>query len=84
MKPHICSHLACARPLSTRRFEQTMGANYVRADELIGTCDRAVDVRFGGEVDNAIDGLLADQLCDDIRVANVGFDDAKIRAWKSR
>ena len=38
-----------------RRFEQHEGSKRVRADEGVGFRDRAVNVRFGGEVDYCVD-----------------------------
>src|SRR5688500_1037018 len=80
MEANVRADLARARPLSARRLEQAVRTNDVRTNEFVRTRDRSVDVRFGSTVNDAVDGLVVDGLCDGIRIAYVLLDKAEVLA----
>ena len=59
------------QPVLAAGFEQGVCADDVGAHELAGAADRAIDVRFGSKVHNSVDGVLAQQACDQRGVADV-------------
>jgi hypothetical protein len=50
-----------AAPVGARSFQQTKGADDVGLDEVFGAMDGAVDVAFGGEVENGTGLVLGQQ-----------------------
>ena len=56
-----------------------MSADDVGLDEGVGALDRAVDVRFGGEVHDGVDALLAQQLLDQRGIADIAVDESELR-----
>ena len=60
-------------------FEQLEGADDVGLDEFAGAVDRAVDVRFGGEIDDGARLVLGEQAADKVKVADVALDEGVAR-----
>ena len=48
-------HGLAVQPERLRRLQERMRADDIGADEIIGPQDRAIDMRFGGEVHQRID-----------------------------
>ena len=61
-------------PCSERRLKQRVGAGDIGTDEHLRFKDRAVDVTFGGEVNNRVD-VAAEQLTDQRSIADVAVDE---------
>ena len=63
-----------------RSFEQDEGSKRVRADEGVGFGDRAVNVRFGREVDDCVDS--SDRVGNGGWILNRSVDEAVLYAFK--
>ncbi|CAM5367949.1 hypothetical protein RLIN73S_00790 [Rhodanobacter lindaniclasticus] len=62
-----------AAPVVARAFEQAQGADHVGLHELGRAVDRAVDVRFGGEIHDGIGLVFGQQLRHQRAVADVAL-----------
>ena len=60
-------------PVAAGGFEQGEGAVYVGADEVAGAVNRAIDVAFGGKVDDGAGAVLGQQAVDQLAVADVAL-----------
>ena len=56
-------------------FEQVEGADDVGLDEVFRTMDTAVDVRFGGEIDDGAGLVVGEEIHHEIEVADVAVDE---------
>ena len=54
--------------------QQQGGAEDIGGHKVIGLGDGAVDMGFGGQVENAGDLVFGADLCEDFRITNVTFD----------
>ena len=63
---------------SARRLEQHLRAEDVRAEEPAGIDDGQAVVRFGGEVDDGVDLVLADHVLDDVQIGDVRLDERDV------
>jgi hypothetical protein len=60
-------------------FEQAEGADDVGLDEVFRAMDAAVDVRFGGEINDGARLVLGEQPGDKIEIADVALDEEVAR-----
>ncbi len=67
-------------PEFTAGFEEVEGAENVGLDEVVGSFNRAVHVRFGGKVEDVGDGVVADNAQDGGLVAQVHALEVILRA----
>ena len=72
-------HRCQAVPVGADRFEQAEGADDVGLNEVFGAVDAAVDVRFGGKIDDGARLVLGEQPGDEIEVADVALDEEVAR-----
>ena len=63
-------------PVAARGFEQAEGADDVGGDEVFGTVDGAVDVAFGGKVDDGARAVFGQQAIHQRAVADVALHKA--------
>ena len=61
-------------PVGAHGFEQAEGADDVGLDEVFRAVDAAVDVGFGGKIDDGAGLVLGKQLGDEVEVADVALD----------
>jgi len=66
-------------PVGADSFEQAEGADDVGLDEVFRAVNAAVDVRFGGEIDDGPRLVLGKKPGDEIEVADVALDEAVAR-----
>ena len=57
------------------RFEEAEGADDIRLDEVFRTMDAAVDVRFGGKIDDGAGAVFGEQVRHEVEVADVAVDE---------
>src|SRR5205814_9237884 len=82
----VAGHLARRDVVQTphagamRSFEQRLRAEDVRAEEAAGVDHREAVVRLGGEVDDDLDPLLAEQALDKLAVADVPLNEAHVQS----
>ncbi len=92
VEEHVVAHGAVrAFPRGAGYIEEDVGAENVGAHEGFGAEDGAVDVAFGGEVDDGVDAVLGEEALDEGAVADVALDEdvagggartaARARAW---
>ena len=62
-------------PVGTDGFEQAEGADDVGLDEVFRAVDAAVDVRFGGKIDDGAGLVLGEQFGDEVEIADVALDE---------
>ena len=67
------------RPVGARGFEQSVGAVDVGRDEVAGAVDRAVDMRFGGQMDYAAGVIIDEQAVQRSAVADIGAAEDMVR-----
>ena len=67
-------------PVFAGRLKQGEGAHDVGAGEGERVFYRSVDMAFGGEVDNAVDPVLADYAAHGVEIGDVGAHESVIRA----
>ena len=67
------------RPVAAGGFEQDVGAGDVGLDEVAGAVDGAVDVGFGGEMDDAGGLVLGKEGIHGGPIADVGVGEAIAR-----
>ena len=65
--------LALRGPIGAHGFEQVEGPHDVGLDEILGTVNRAVDVRFRGEVDDCPRPVLFQQATHQREVADIAL-----------
>ena len=65
-----------AVPVGADGFEEAEGADDVGLDKVFRAVDAAVDVRFGGKVDDGARLVLGEQPGDEVEVADVALDEA--------
>ena len=68
-----------AVPVGADGFEQAEGADDVGLDEVFRAVDAAVDVRFGGKIDDGARLVLGEQPGDEVEVADVALDEEVAR-----
>jgi hypothetical protein len=61
-------------PVTTHFFQQVEGADDVGLDEIFRAVNGAVDVTFGGEVDDRARLVLRQQFADQFTIADVTLD----------
>ena len=66
-------------PVGADSFEQAEGADDVGLDEVFRAVNAAVDVRFGGKIDDGARLVLGKQPGDEIEVADVALDEEVAR-----
>ena len=66
-------------PIGPRRFEQTVCAEHIGADEGIGAIDRAVNMALRGQVHDDVGRVRVKHGIHRGTVANIGLDEAV--AW---
>ena len=72
------------KPVTFRCLEQGVGAHDVCLDELLGTENRTIDVRFGCKMHNCVDLVLLQQPVDQGAVADISPDEKVAGGvWKS-
>ncbi len=64
-----------AVPVGTHRFEQAEGADDVGLDEVFRAMDAAVNVRFGGKIDDGAGLVLGKQFGDEVEIADLALDE---------
>ncbi len=62
-------------PVGAHGFEQAEGADDVGLDEVFRAMDAAIDVGFGGEVDDGAGLVFGEQFGDQVEVFDVAFDE---------
>ncbi|MNV65932.1 hypothetical protein D3C71_1586560 [compost metagenome] len=60
-------------PVRAHGFQQLEGADNVGLDEFARAVDRAVHMRFGGEVEDGARFVLGEQAADEFKVADVAL-----------
>ena len=55
-------------------IEQDARADDVRVDEIKGVVDAAIDVRFGGEIDNGVKRVLGHERVHLVGMGDIGFE----------
>ena len=65
-------------------FKQAEGTDDVGLDEVFRAVDAAVDVRFGGKIDNGAGLVLGEQFGDEVEVADVTLDEGVARVSLER
>ena len=75
---------ASSTPVGAHGFEQAEGADDVGLDEVFRAVDAAVDVRFGGKIDDGAGLVLGEQLGDEVEVADVALDEDVARVALER
>src|SRR5215468_10014644 len=65
--------------VAPRRFQQCERTSKIRLEDGSRRKNAAVHVRFGGEMDNGIDPLLAQDPVHDVRVADIALHEAVMR-----
>ena len=73
-----------AVPVGAHGFEQAEGADDVGLDEVFRAVDAAVNVRFGGKIDDGAGLMLGKQLGDKVEVADVALDEEVARVAAQR
>ena len=73
----VGAHLEQSQPIGPGRFQQRHDADHVRPGKCPGIEQRAIDVRFGGEVDDGVD--VRGDLPDEIGIGDVALNEAE--AW---
>ena len=68
-----------AIPVGADGFEQAEGADDVGLDEVFRAVDAAVNVRFGGKIDDGARLVLGEQPGDEVEVADVAVDEDMAR-----
>lgn len=64
--------------MSAAGFEKGVGASNVGLNEVAWSVDRAIDVRLGCEMHNAVWLVLAKNGCDGCAIANVRLNEGKV------
>jgi len=67
----------CARqftPVATRRFQQMESADHIGLDKILGAVNGAIDMRFGGEIDDSPWPMLRQQTIDQGPVTDVAMN----------
>ncbi len=73
---HGC--LGTIEPHGFGGLEQNMGADYIGINERIRAVDGAINMRFGGKMDDGVNRLICEQAPYQIMIANIALDKAKI------
>ena len=58
-----------------RKLQQIICANDVRLDKIVRRDDRAINVGLGSEVTDSVNGVLIDDLCNRVPVADISLDE---------
>ena len=61
-------------PVPTCRIEQHAGADNIGVDEIQRRINAAIDVRFGGEIDDRVKLMLGHERVHLISVGDIGFE----------
>ena len=64
-----------AVPVGAHGFEQAEGADDVGLDEVFRAVDAAVNVRFGGKIDDGAGLVLGEQFGNEVEIADVALDE---------
>ena len=68
-----------AVPVGANGFKQAEGADDIGLDEVFRAVNAAVDVRFGGEIDDGAGLMLSEEFGDEVEVADVALDEKMAR-----
>ena len=66
-------------PVGADGFEQAEGADDVGLDKVFRAMDAAVNVRFGGKIDDGAGLVLGEQFGDEVEIADVTLDEEVAR-----
>jgi hypothetical protein len=70
--------------VAAHRFEQAEGAEHVGLHEILGAVDRAIHVRFRGEVHDGARFVLGQQAVEQCAVADVALHEDVVRVALER
>src|SRR5690606_41353629 len=62
-----------AVPCGKRTVQQVDGSNHIRDSELCRSVQRAIDMRFGCEVNDTVDLIASEHVIQELVVKNVSF-----------
>ena len=68
-------------PLIARGIEQVYGANYVRLDEGHRLCNGAINMAFGGQMEDAFNRLLVEEIINGLLITNIHSDESVIGSF---
>lgn len=63
-----------AQPGLTGRFKQYEGTEDIGLDEDAGPDNTAINMRFGGKMNNSVEAFLGKQLVDQVTIADIPLD----------
>ena len=59
-------------PDAAARFQECVRAEHIGIDEGVGSGDRAVDMRFSGEMHDRVERVTDEFILDELLITNVG------------